>query len=426
MKATRKVFTALLIVLFLVLCGAYVYGSWFFDSHYLPNTMLNEFDISFKTVNEVEELLNRKVQTYALAVDERNGGREKITSNDVGMEYRPGRELDDLLEAQNPYLWIIPSNHMEEVELDFNVDKEKLKNAVESLKCFSDMQAPVDARIVYDDGFRVVEEKMGTQLDKEQVQTLINSAIHYGKTSVDLTECYFSPEVYQEDLKEKCEKLKKMQDIIITYDFGDDVEVVDVKNIQKWLTDYELDKDKVFEFVQGLADKYDTVGKKRKFVTYDDRQVVIEGGDYGWKLDSEKETEDLIKLLESGETQIHTPVYTQKGQKREKNDIGYTYLELDVSKQHAVFYLKGDPIVQTPMKCSGLISGCYRMDGTRFGEMELVAENMEESLDESLNEILESPDNPDAVPEDGTVAIAKDQMDIILKSCKKNTPVIVY
>ena len=41
--------------------------------------------------------------------------------------------------------------------------------------------------------------------------------------------------------------------------------------------------------------KYDTMGQTRTFLTYDNRQVEIKGGDYGWVIDRDEEVKALIE-----------------------------------------------------------------------------------------------------------------------------------
>ena len=49
----------------------------------------------------------------------------------------------------------------------------------------------------------------------------------------------------------------------------------------------------------------------------------------------------LYQLILSGETQVHEPVYAQEAQAREENDLGYTYLELDLGKLQIIQYVDG-------------------------------------------------------------------------------------
>ena len=106
----------ILVTLILVFLGvSYGAGYFYFGTHFLPGTELNEFDISFKTVPEVQDLLDQKVKSYAIAVDERNGGREKIDAKDIGMKYKPSGKIQELLSKQDRMLWFMPASPFSDI-----------------------------------------------------------------------------------------------------------------------------------------------------------------------------------------------------------------------------------------------------------------------------------------------------------------------
>ena len=119
-----------------------------------------------------------------------------------------------------------------------------------------------------------------------------------------------------------------------------------------------LDETLAAKYVDALGYKYDTFGKTRTFLTYDNREITIEGGDYGWAIDQQAETKALIAAVESGETQVRQPVYAYSGWSRAANDIGYTYVEIDLTNQRLVFYKDGKPIIDTPV-----VTGNPNIDG---------------------------------------------------------------
>ena len=95
----------------------------------------------------------------------------------------------------------------------------------------------------------------------------------------------------------------------------DRTETVDRSVIKNWIVrgedgSYTLDKEKAAEYVNNLGYKYDTFGCTRDFRTYDGRIVTISGGDYGWAIDQEAETEALYQAILNGETQVRAVSYT--------------------------------------------------------------------------------------------------------------------
>lgn len=56
-----------------------------------------------------------------------------------------------------------------------------------------------------------------------------------------------------------------------------------------------MSKDAVAAYVAELAGKYDTAGTERTFSTYDNRDITVSGGNYGWVIDQQKEADALYK-----------------------------------------------------------------------------------------------------------------------------------
>jgi lipoprotein-anchoring transpeptidase ErfK/SrfK len=265
------------------------------------------------------------------------------------------------MKNQDRFKWFLAFNQEQNYEIpsSFVFDTEKLYDTVSNLKCMlpENTTEPMDAQIQETkEGFEIVPETEGTALKKEEVQNLIAQAIVLGTTSVDLEAegCYEYPSVYRDDelLIENCRRMNTLTDVIITYDFADRTETVDKDLIKNWVMEdedgyYVLDRQTIAAYVSGLAEKYDTFGNSRTFTTYAGVSKIIDGGNYGWIIDQEAETQALMDAIESGVTQVREPVYKQEAWERDSNDIGYTYIEIDLSNQRLVLYMNGTPVVDT-------------------------------------------------------------------------------
>jgi L,D-transpeptidase catalytic domain/Putative peptidoglycan binding domain len=164
-------------------------------------------------------------------------------------------------------------------------------------------------------------------------------------------------------------QLKKEQKLIndfatarIQYKFGEQTEIIDKDLITKWITlkgdQVVLDEDKVKNYVEELAKKYDTVGSERTFVDSHGELVRVSGGPYGWEIDQKEETSELIALIEQKGTQKdREPVYKQKALVRGANDIGNTYVEVNMSEQKMWFYKDGELIVSTNIVTGNMAKG---------------------------------------------------------------------
>ena len=365
MKRIKEALIGSFIFLAVIAIVSYGFGVWFFKSHFLPGTKINNFDVSYEDIQSARELLDRSVKSYALAVYIRNNGIEKLTADEAGMEFNGDEDLVSLLKSQDSMLWFMPQDRSIYIKDAFTLNTDMLRASVKNMKCMKDMEDPSNARLVKtDSGFEVISAFMGTKLDEQKVYDMIEDAVRKGKEKVSLEECYVNPEMTDtEDLLKKTGLLKTYKDVIITYDFGDRKETVDYKKIETFLTDYLIDKEKIQAYVQELADKYDTVGADRTFVTYDNRKVSLSGGDYGWKIDVDEETVNLENNIGLGLIDVVEPAYEQKACSRDRNDIGYTYLEIEQSTGKFVFYKDGVPIVET----EGIVQGRFRPGVYRIG-----------------------------------------------------------
>ena len=129
--------------------------------------------------------------------------------------------------------------------------------------------------------------------------------------------------------------------------------------------------EKLKEYVHQLAVKYDTYGSERDFRTAEGNMIKVKGGDYGWVIYEEKEVEALRADIEAGREVIREPEYLYRGYDREENDIGDTYVEVDLTKQRMCFYLNGTLLVDTPVvtgtqnKKYATPTGVYALDNKK-------------------------------------------------------------
>ena len=306
--------------------------------------------------------MNRKAGVFALAVQTMNGGQESITAEEAGLYYQSDGSIQKLMKEQKKFLWLLSLNHEKEYEISeaIGYDEQRLRETILQLKCMQNAIEPADACIEEtEDGFVIVPEVLGNALDLEKTFLAIQTALTTMTPSVALEKegCYKLPAVYQNDelLQKNCQQMNELTDIIITYDFANQTEVVDRSVIKDWLIrneqgDLVPDRQKVAEFVDELGYQYDTFGKERLFRTYDGREILIPGGgDYGWVIDQEAETDALIEAIMSGETQVREPIYEYSAWSRDNNDIGYTYIEINLTAQRLVLYVNGSYVVDTPI-----------------------------------------------------------------------------
>ena len=206
--------------------------------------------------------------------------------------------------------------------------------------------------------YRVIDgitlKTMGESFNTEDLD-VIRAAVEGLENYVNLEEadCYEVPEITSEneELKALLEKMQKYAGISITYTFGENKEVLDGPTISSWLHvdgfEVELDTAQVENYVATLRKKYDTIFRPRTFMTSYGQEVTIDGGDYGWWMNYDKEAEELEAMIEKGESGERTPVYYQTAASYGTPDYGTTYVEINLTAQHLFFYQDGKLMMES-------------------------------------------------------------------------------
>lgn len=160
----------------------------------------------------------------------------------------------------------------------------------------------------------------------------------------------------------KWKGIRDFQDFRMTYQFGDCEEVVDANVTADWMAlDEEgniifdendipmLDETMIAEYVAYLASSYNTVGIERRFKTTRGDIVTVSGGGYGNELDEKAEYEFLLNAFLNKESGTRTPQYTSEAWEKGSDDIGDTYIEVDMGNQHMYYYVDGELVIDTPV-----------------------------------------------------------------------------
>ena len=355
-----------------LLTAGYIAAGVHFSDHFYPSTKFFGIKASGLTVEEVKRQVEKKVEGYQLQIKGRSssgsnsGAGDRITADEVGMKYRDNGMIDRAMRQQYPAVWpatllktILAPN---EETLGTEYDSSLADSVIRNLTVFDSSRViePRNAELKYTaDGAVITKEVMGTRLDYDKTKTAIIHTLNDGSTSIDLEKegLYQNPEVYADDdaLNEKANALNLVLGANVTLEMGDQsVQINPEMTAETFLSldmdgNYYVDDSKVSSYIVKLADKTDTVGRKRTFHTSLGTTVELEGGDYGWTLDADSTAQELEEALKEKKKGTLEPVYFTTGLCRDKNDIGNTYVEIDLTNQHMWFYKNGSLIVDTPV-----------------------------------------------------------------------------
>ena len=371
--------SVLLALLFLAYGGTAIY----YQSHFLPNTYINQINCSNLDASQTALLLDGQAQSYTLEVTGRGktkGQQEVlgvIEAQDIGFTSQGTEEaLQTLLAQQNSLLWIQAvlggKAYRHDLAGSYTFEEELLEETLKSWEAFQEknMTAPQNAYIseYSEKGYEIIPETAGTLLDSAAAVKSISEAVAAGENAVSLEEtgCYVEASVKAEDaqLTEACSTMNTWVSTCITYDWNGTQIVVDGEQIHEWISlegeEPVLDEEAVEEFVADTARELDTYGKNRKFTTALGTELTLPSGGYGWRTDREGESQELIQLIYQGSVLEKEPLYTSRGANKGSDDIGDSYVEIDLSNQHLYLFWEGEIVLE-----SDFVSG----DMTKSGRM---------------------------------------------------------
>lgn len=372
-QSAKKIILITVIIIIIYICM-----SLFFKSHFYFGTIINGINISGKTVDMAEKTINSKVAAYNISLEERNNAVENITGKEINLKYNKNEILDNIINKQNSGIWIyeIFKNKNYIYDKMFNYDVELLKEKFEKLNCLNDEKIiePKSASLKFNGmKYEIINEVYGNKVKKDELFNNIKEAIKDGKLKINIEEakCYEKP-IYTSNSLELIEAKKICDKYVsskIVYTFDEVTETIDGGLISCWIAidenlNVKIDKEKIKEYVQGLSERYDTYGKTRIFTTSIGKEIEVKGGNYGFRMDKDKEYIELINAIESGQSIVKEPVYIQKGKNRGDNDIGRTYVEVNITRQQLWFYKDGELVTRGSVVTGNVGRGWKTPNGT--------------------------------------------------------------
>lgn len=355
-------------------CGLiYAGGAFYYKDKFFKGTKINGVSVDNLTAKEAEKKIENRIEDYSMEISFKDGGKEVIDGEEISYEYLSDGKIQEHLENQNPFLWTSGffKEHNYEVGEAITFDETKLHEKLNTFSCMQEenMIPPKDAYIAFENNSFVIKpEEAGTTLDKALLTEKLLASVKESKNTFSAEEAgvYVLPTVTDKDetLKHQQEVWNGCAAVTVTYTFGDKKEVLDGMTVKDWMTYDEngnyvenlgVLQQHIRDYVQMLGEKYNTIGTKRTLTsTYTGQPVTVSGGSYGYLIDIRGERTQLLKDIQSHGNIERKPIYAKRGKTYGENDIGNTYVELDLSAQHLWYYKDGEVLME-----SDFVSGTY-------------------------------------------------------------------
>lgn len=369
-KKRGKIYLVLTIFIFVCLAvtiGLYGFITWG-NLYFLQGTTINGFDVSKKTPEEVVEILEENYNQKNIKILEAEEVVFAAALPEIGYQVDAQEMLvnvEKCLDAQkNGILVNAFKEKIYTVDVTFTFDKEIFEEAMKAENLSGERKESQNAELIYNgETYEIQPEIYGNTINDLTLRNFVREAI--GELIADTgaeddlkvelnKKVYEKPEILQtdEELVTLMNGYNQYCKAVIKYKFGSEKVKLKWKTIKDWVVfengEASIDTEKVQQYVQNLANEYDTIYRSRTITTSSGRSVTLDSNDYGYCINLSAEAEQLLADINSNTTVKREPVYVISGYQREgKDDVVGTYIEIDLTNQHLWFYKDYSLVVET-------------------------------------------------------------------------------
>lgn len=371
-------------------------SSAFYAEKFPAQTKINGVDCGGMTLEEAEAALTKEWNTKEFVFSKNGKDLGSITLQDT--TYKISKSLKNI---RKDNFVKTAMNHVFDKPLDLTMEM-PVKEAGTAFQTslqqaeFLKAKTPVATQNAYlnlnGNTAAIVPEVYGNNLDYEALTKEICSLVKTDQFKMEYKKktFYVQPTVTSKDenLIEREKNYKKYLTSKVTYIMGQEkvkispAELAKIRGIaitaEGPMTEDEINALKkahdenivndaaVKTYVEYFADKYNTVGKERNFTSISGNTIKVSGGDYGYMLDVDKETAQLLTDLKSNQDVEREPIWKIEGfvEYSTTDDIGDTYVEISITRQRLWYYKDGKELVEAPVVTGNPYMGYSTPTGT--------------------------------------------------------------
>ena len=372
MKRKIRIVFVIMLLLILFLPLGYFGLTSYYSRNFSLHTWINGVYCTGKTVEEANSELLSQIEAPIVIITDGEGREYELDFSE--MDYRADFTLGlyHYQQNQNPFVWLKnwgePNEGTIQPITDYN--ETMLREAFMELPFVEEeLESPKLCYVQRFDwqGYQLVDT-LNSRLDIDKSFAKLVELIQAGHTYILQEEflCYMDvePTREQKEYRKLWSILEEYYNCDIVYDMGAEQIALTPDILSDFLVTKDsipvfdvtgsliLDRQKVEAFVYDLVEDYDTYEKERQFQSTRGDLITITEGNYGTKLNAEAEITFLMENLladdmHTGIFRPHMPVYEKEAFVRGKNDIGDTYIEIDMTDQKLYYYADGEIAVET-------------------------------------------------------------------------------
>lgn len=333
----------------------------YYNNRFLPSTVINGEDCSGKTVEEVSQIMEEKVNDYHLKVIYNDITVDELYGSDIDLSFGDmDVVLEDICDHQKKISWLkglIFDSEPINTSKGLYYDADTLNQFINSSLVLS-MTSTIkseNAGLEYIDGeYQIKPAVYGDEINKNVfINKLINS-VNSLNSGVDINkdECFIMPELTEDNktLIKSCKEANKLIKNKIELNVTDDLFELPVDIKKDWLT-VDSEGELMFNsaafsrYMDRLDKSYSYSDSEREFKTYHGDTVTVKGGDFSTAVNRTKLTEDMsLAMLNHRDSRVVADFISY-----ENSEIGNSYIEIDLSNQMLWMFINGEQIVAAPV-----------------------------------------------------------------------------
>ncbi len=360
LKKAAIVIAIILTAFIVVYIGiAYLY----YGSRFLPGTVINDKDYSNVSVNSLAEEIDTSIDNYELNICKNGEITDTLKGTDIDLlSTDTVNAVENACIKQNKLMWgiyIFGGTENAGIDNAVTYNEEKFNSVVDSLNIIAMQPTSVseNARLEFsDDKYNIIPAKYGDEIDKTKFIEAVSNAVLAFESNINVedADCYIKPEITEdsEALVNACNKANNILNKNVEMTAFSNKTAIDKSVVQKWIKIDENfnvvpNEDEINNYVSSLDSIYTSYKKDRQFKTGSGNVVTVKGGDYGRALNTDDLKTQLTSIITDDNTTGFVLNFSRGAMGSVENDIGTTYVEVDLTNQHLYMFVEGNLVVET-------------------------------------------------------------------------------
>lgn len=347
------------------IAALYLFGVGLFWGRFPLYTTVNGKSVALLSPDEVTVDLMSDTRNTMVRLSGKNGSFEDIKFKDLGVYKASDMAMEDV--KLNPWIWFtsIWEHHDYQLSDELSYNRENLANSLNKLVLVNGthVKNPSDA-YVYNDGssFELIQMNDGTKIDTDRLFQVLCQHLNDWDLRIDLLkeDCYVKSgeNDSSDDIEAEMQDIEKLKSLEINLVLDDShTEVIPASILE--LASYQKDGKVMIRqsilstYVDALAEKYNTRGMTRTFVTSGNKSLALtpqtSNTFLGYEMNKSALLSSIVNAISSGKSVPITVPWNSLGGEllNKQSDIGNTYLEVSIEDQHLWFYKDGQLIKDT-------------------------------------------------------------------------------